>query len=229
LWTILNQKGCSQSSPFSIVVDTTQAHSGTHSVKVTGGDSCGPLMVNTSGLQKITGGEVYGRFFVRLPSEPPFDHAALMTLGLVPNADTPGMSLDQSKHLSFAVEQAGTANVFMWQTTDGNILPDKNMMGGATSTYPPADTWTCVEFHTSASKGSLETWVGGNPVAGLTFVPGTTVKTPSVNDQWTPPSPFAPTSFGLGWIAFSAPQLVLWFDDVALGPSRIGCQCVACQ
>jgi hypothetical protein len=96
-------------------------------------------------------------------------------------------------------------------------------MGGATSTYPAADTWTCVEFHTSASTGALATWVGGNAVSGLTFVPGTTAKTQGVNDQWTPPSPFAPTSLGLGWIAFSAPQLVLWIDDVALAVSRIGC------
>jgi hypothetical protein len=180
-------------------------------------------MINTSAFPKITGGEVYGRFFVRLPSESPFDHAALMTLGLVANADTPGMSLNQSTHLQLAGEQAGTANVLMWQTTDGNILPDKNAMGGATSTYPAADTWTCVEFHTSASKGTLEGWVGGTAVAGLTFVPGTTQKMASVNDQWVAPSPFAPTSLGLGWIAFSAPSIVFWIDDVALAPSRIGC------
>jgi hypothetical protein len=112
----------------------------------------------------------------------------------------------------------------MWQTSDGNILPDKNAMGGAQSTYPGASGWTCVEFHTSASSGAIETWVNGAAVTGLTFVPGTTTKVASVNDQWKAPSPFAPTSLGFGWILFSGPPMTLWVDDIALSKSRIGCQ-----
>jgi hypothetical protein len=146
-----------------------------------------------------------------------------MTLGLVANANPTGMSLDQSKNLSLAPEQAGSSNVLMWQTTDNDILPDKNAAGGATSTYPAADTWTCIEFHTSPA-GGLETWVNGTAVAGLTFVPGTTTKTGGVNEQWTPPASFAPTSFGLGWIVFSGPTTTLWIDDVALAGARVHCQ-----
>ncbi len=41
--------------------------------------------------------------------------------------------------------------------------------------------------------------------------------------QWTPPSPLAPTSFGLGWVLFSGEQLTAWYDDVALATTRIGC------
>jgi hypothetical protein len=179
-------------------------------------------MVNVSAFQKLPG-DVYGRFFVRMPSMTPFDHTVLMTLGLVANANPPGMSLAQDKNLSLAPEQAGTSNVLMWQTTDSDILPDKNAAGGATSAYPKADTWTCIEFHTS-TKGGLETWMDGTAVAGLTYLPGTTTKTGGVNEQWTPPSSFAPTSFGLGWIVFSGPMTTLWVDDVALATSRINCQ-----
>ena len=110
----------------------------------------------------------------------------------------------------------------MWQTSDGNILPDKNTAGGATSTYPAAATWTCVEFHTS-STGTLETWVNGNSVPGLTFIPGTTTKMSGVNDQWTAPSPFTPMSIGFGQVQFSGGIPTIWFDDIAVGSTRIGC------
>jgi hypothetical protein len=222
IWTILNVHGCSGSSAYAITVDTAQAHSGSKSVRVDGGDSCGPMMINTTAFPALTG-DVYGRFFVYLTGMTPFDHTVLMTLGLVAGATSPGMSLDQSKNLSLAPEQAGSANVLMWQTTDGDILPDKNAAGGATSTYPAAGTWTCIEFHTSPA-GALSGWVNGAAVAGLTFVPGTTARTQGVNDQWTPPSSFAPQSLGLGWIVFSGPATTLWIDDEALGSARIGCQ-----
>jgi hypothetical protein len=191
-------------------------------MKVSGGDSCGPLMLNTSAFAKLTGGDVYGRFYVRLSdTSMTFDHAFLMALGLTSGTFNIG---NQDSYLQLASEGAGNAtNVFMWQSSDGNILPDKNSMGGATSTYPKANTWTCVEFHTSDSTGALETWVNGTAVPGLTVIPGTTAKMASVNDQWKAPSPFKPTSIGFGWTVFSGQNLTVWFDDIAVGSTRIGC------
>src|SRR5450755_4040913 len=86
-WMLLNPGGCSGSAQYSATVDTSQFHSGSKSVEVTGGDSCGPLLVNTSALASISGGEVYGRFFVRIPSTTAFDHAVMMSLGLAAGAD----------------------------------------------------------------------------------------------------------------------------------------------
>jgi hypothetical protein len=225
-WTIVGARTCStQGTPWPVVVDNTQWHSAPNSMKVSGGDPCGPLMLNTSALPKIAGGEVYGRFYVRLgDTATMFDHAFLMALGLARDAGAFNIN-DQGSYLQLASQGAGNAtNVLMWQTTDGNILPAKNTMGGATSTYPMPNSWTCIEFHTSQSTGALETWVNGTAVAGLTFIPGTTMRRPSVNDQWTAPSPLAPTSIGFGWTVFSGESLTLWFDDIAVGPTRIGCQ-----
>ena len=89
-WMMLNPGGCSGSAQYSATVDTSQFHSGSKSVKVTGGDSCGPLLLNTSALASISGGEVYGRFFVRMPSTTAFDHAVMMSLGLAAGADASG-------------------------------------------------------------------------------------------------------------------------------------------
>jgi len=220
-WTVFNAKGCSGSATYSATVDSTQFHSGSKSIKVTGGDSCGPMLVNTAAFASLTGGEVYGRFFVRMPSTTAFDHAVMMALGLSAGADTMG-SFDQAKHLQLAPEQIGTTSALVWQTTDGNILPAKAPASAPTTTFPMADTWTCIEFHVSANTKAIETWINGSAVSGLTFIPGTTATMPGMNDQWTP-SAIAPTSFGLGWVVFSAPMISLWFDDAALGTKRIGC------
>lgn len=225
LWTLIGARTCStQGTPWPFTVDGTQSHSPPNSMKVSGGDSCGPLMLSTTAFSNITGGEAYGRFYVRLSdTATTFDHAFLMALGLSRDAGSFNIN-DQGSYLQLASQGAGNAtNVFMWQTSDGNILPNKNAMGGARSTYPMANTWTCVEFHTSQT-GALETWVEGGAVAGLTFLPNTTVKQPGVNDQWTPPSPFAPTSIGFGWTVFSGESLTIWFDDIAVASTRIGCQ-----
>jgi hypothetical protein len=219
-WTLFKPGGCSGSAQYSATIDTSQFHSGTRSVKVSGGDSCGPLLVNTSGLAAITGGEVYGRFFVRMPSTTAFDHAVMMALGLAAGADT--TSFDQATNLQLAPEEIGTSSALVWQTTDGNILPAKAPAAAPTTTFPMANTWTCVEFHVSANTSAIETWIDGNAISGLTFIPGTTTKVAGVNDQWTP-APLTPTTFALGWIVFSAPSISLWFDDAALNTKRIGC------
>ncbi|HLK89717.1 MAG TPA: hypothetical protein VKZ18_07480 [Polyangia bacterium] len=223
LWTMIGAKTCStQGTPWPFAVDSTQSHSPPNSMKVQGGDSCGPLMLNTSAFSKLTGSDVYGRFYVRLSdTSMTFDHAFMMALGLTSGTLNTG---SQDTYLQLASEGAGNAtNVLMWQTSDGNILPDKNTTGGASSTYPKVNTWTCVEFHTSSSTGALETWVDGTAVSGLTFIPGTTTKTSGVNDQWKAPSPFQPTSIGFGWTVFSGENLTIWFDDIAVGSTRIGC------
>ncbi len=217
LWTLVGTMGCggtgNPSAPvtFPVVVDDTQHHGGSNSVKIAGGDSCGPLMINTTAFSSLTNGEVYGRFFVHMSDTAmTFDHAVLAALGLTPGgAINPG---DQMSYLQLASEGAGNAtNVLMWQTTDGNILPNKNAMGGAESTYPAATGFTCIEFHTSASSKAIEAWVNGTSVVGLTDPPA-----PANASQWTAPSPFTVTSFGLGWTVFSGESQTLWFDDVAL-------------
>lgn len=189
------------------------------SVKVTGGDSCGPLLVNTAGLAAITGGEVYGRFFVRMPTTTAFEHAVMMTLGLAAGVEASSI---KPRTLQLAPEEIDTTSALVWQTTDGNILPAKAAASAPTTTFPTANQWTCIEFHVSAKTSAIETWIDGTAIAGLTFIPDTTNRLPGMNDQWTP-APLAPTSFGLGWIVFSAPSISLWFDDAALGTKRIGC------
>ena len=84
LWTMIGARTCSTTgTPWPFAVDSTQSHSPPNSMKVSGGDSCGPLMLNTSAFTKLTGNDVYGRFYMRLSdTSMTFDHAFLMALGL---------------------------------------------------------------------------------------------------------------------------------------------------
>jgi hypothetical protein len=220
-WTTFKPGGCSGSAMYSANVDTTQFHSGGKSVKVVGGDSCGPMLVNTAAFAKLTGGEVYGRFYVRMPSVMPFDHAVMAALGLQGGIGT-AMQFDQASNLALAPEQIGSTNALVWQTDDSNILPAKSPAAASTTTFPKADTWTCIEFHVSANTKAIETWVDSKAVPGMTFIPGTTMVNQEVNGQWKPAA-LAPTAFGLGWIVYSGPSITLFFDDAALGTTRIGC------
>lgn len=67
----------------------------------------------------------------------------------------------------------------------------------------------------------MRTWVDDREVAGL-HVDGVT--THNVDGQWLargiPPRPTGPR---LGWESHSTGDDTLWFDDVALGSSPIGC------
>ena len=218
-WTLLGTTGCSgtgnPSAPtiYPVVVDNTQFHSAPNSVKVTGGDSCGPLMIDTGALAQITGGEVYGRFYVHLSDTTVLiHHAVLMALGFLGDSGV-GLNInDYSSYLELAPEAQGglSTSVFLWQTDDANHLPNTDSIGAMSSTYLPPAGFTCVEFHTSASTGAIQTWIGGTLIAGLSSPPAP----PSANgSMWTPPSPLAPKSFGLGWMSFSTQGMTAWFDD----------------
>jgi hypothetical protein len=112
----------------------------------------------------------------------------------------------------------------LWNYAD-HTLPQADTSGAAMTTYPAANQWTCIEFHTSSSTGAIEAWVNGTPVAGMTYIPGTTA-TNSDNMPWqmAHPMPLKPVSMGVGLVDFHAGSTTVWFDDVALASTRINCQ-----
>ena len=60
------------------------------------------------------------------------------------------------------------------------------------------------------------------PHEGLVRVDG--VPTQDVDAQWLSRTALPrPTTFRLGWESYGGARDTLWFDDVAIGSSRIGC------
>lgn len=195
-------------------VDSTEHHSGTNSVRIVGGDSCGYYVVNTSAFARLASStQLYARFWVMFSDGPTQGHNGFLSM-----ATTGG------DHFRLGFQDS----VVAWnaQTSDAT-LPDMDPQGTSLSVGTGMATWTswnCMEFHIDESTGAIDFWFNGSAqtVAGLTDDGG---DTQGVNDQWArgAPSPPVPTNLGLGWLGLNNQETV-WFDDVALASTgRIGC------
>jgi len=71
------------------------------------------------------------------------------------------------------------------------------------------------------ASGTATTWVNGTEVTGLT-VDG--VATADVDQQWLAKT-WRPslTNIRFGWESYGDGADTLWYDDIAVGTSRIGC------
>jgi hypothetical protein len=227
-WILWGTRGCSGSGNpaaaviFPITIDTTASHSGSQSLKVEGGDSCGAFAVNTSAFPSLSSGEVYARMWVKLDATKVFAHAILLGGGLLPVADG-GVGFNTAGDLfSLQPETNGgtSTSVFYWGVQDSNVMPPMNSTASASTTYLSGTGFSCIEFHISKTQKIVETWINGTAVSGLT-------STSSVNSGWAPPASLGLTSLALGWFDFhgpDSPAFPVWFDDVALSTTRIGCQ-----
>ncbi|WP_410642773.1 cellulose-binding domain-containing protein [Amycolatopsis sp. lyj-346] len=189
-----------------VTVDGSIAHSGTRSVKVTGqGGYCNHAFLGTS----VTGsGVLYGRFWVRHTTALPTGHVTFLAM----RDSTDGRDL----------RAGGQNRALQWnRESDDATLPAQSPAGVAQSVPLPTGTWSCFEFRLDGAAGQLRTWLGGTEVPGL-VVDG--VPTPDIDQQWLART-WRPsvTDLRLGWESYAGDADTLWFDDVAVGSSRIGC------
>jgi hypothetical protein len=189
-------------------VDDSQHHSGTRSLKVTGTASfCDYAMVGNSATFKAIGNVVYGRYYVRLETALPAGHTAFMILPDV-----------MSGH---ALRMGGQNSALQWnRQSDDATLPAQSPAGIALSKVPPVGAWMCLEFMVDQAQGLISTWVDGDPVAGLV---ADATPTPDVDSAWGAAYRPSLTGFNVGWQNYGAGPMNLWFDDVALSATRIGC------
>jgi hypothetical protein len=196
-----------------ITVDTSQHHSGTKAIKVVSGgsDAWGPLFTNTSAFSTLTTA-VYGRFWVYPNAALPSSHQAFMTLALSAAAAMPSA---QIKGIEATCQAPNAPGLLTWNYND-SLLPDVYNFKSVTL---PAQMWSCFEFHTDAASGNIEAWLNGAHLDTMS-IPN------DAGAKWTGSAPATPLKIyglGLGWMAFNGVPMTLWFDDVALGDSRIGC------
>lgn len=189
------------------VVDTTTAHDGTRSVRVDGrAGYCNHVYVTTT--RGVGGTALYARFFVRHTTLLPDAHVAFLAMK---------DSADGGKDL----RMGGQNRALQWnRESDDATLPEQSPVGVSQSMPLAVGAWTCVEFGISGSE--LRTWVNGSEVVGLH---ADSTPTPDVDSQWLRRGTWRPalTNFRFGWESYGIGDDTLWFDDVALAPSRIGC------
>jgi hypothetical protein len=201
-----------------VSIDSTVAHGGRASVKVHGGAGyCDHAFVQSKAIAAL-GSKVYGRFYVRFEGAFPTGQASHITFAAIQDV-TDGEDL----------RLGGQYGYLLWNraTSDSRIditLP--NTKADATTVKPASGTWTCVEFAIDGDQGTLHSWVDGTD-AGIPGLQADGTRTAGLDDWWYS-SPWTPKQLGdlrLGWESYAnAGANTVWFDDVALGSARIGCQ-----
>jgi len=200
---------CASTAPAKPTVDDSQHHSGTRSLKITGSAAyCDYAMVGNAAAFKAIGNVVYGRYYVRFEMALTDGHVAFMAF---PDDSQGGKAL----------RMGGQNQALQWnRQSDDATLPAQSPVGIALSKVPPVADWMCLEFMIDQAQGLISTWVDGVLVAGLV---ADATPTPDIDSQWGTSYKPELTSFNIGWQNYGSGPMNLWFDDVALSATRIGC------
>ncbi len=208
LWTLVPSAASG-----SATVDSIGAHGSTHSLKVVSPDRL--YLRNTSVIGTL-GAVAHVRFYLRLGSTLADGHGAMIV-----THPTMVDQYSQSNELRFGSQ----GQVFHWNTdSDAANIPDVSPDGNAASVKPTANTWYCIEL-TINTNGHLNTAIDGVDVPGLTE-DGTA--TPNIDQAWVGSAPSlarytAFADFNFGWQSYGGGALTVWYDDVALSSTPIGC------
>jgi hypothetical protein len=171
---------------------------------------CNHVFVGSTANVPGIGPVWYARFYVRHTTALPAAHITFVAMR---------DSADAGNDLRMGGQNAA----LQWnRQSDDATLPAQSPVGVSMSMPLPTNAWQCVEFMVNGSAGTMDTWLNGTQVAGL-HEDG--VPTQDVDQQWLGRANWRPalTDFRLGWESYGEGADTLWYDDVALGASRIGC------
>jgi len=154
----------------------------------------------------------YVRFWMKHTAPLPINHTTFL-------------AMKDPAHNNTDLRLGAQNGALVWnRQSDDATLPDQSPAGVAQSITVPTGAWECVEFSVSGANGQIHTWYNGTQVPGLTE---DGVPTSDIDDQWLggSGSSWRPqlTDLKLGWENYSNGDDTLWFDDVVLSSSRIGC------
>ncbi|WP_327267702.1 cellulose-binding domain-containing protein [Streptomyces sp. NBC_01218] len=191
-------------------VDTAVAHSGTRSLRLDGrAGYCNHAFVAATADLSSVGPVLHVRMWVRHTTALPAAHVTFV-------------SMPDSSQGGKALRIGGQNSALQWnRETDDATLPAQSPVGVGQSRPLPTGSWQCLRFAVDTSAPKLDTWLNEEQVPGL-HADG--VPTQDIDQQWlsrtTPPRP---TALRLGWESYGTGDDTLWFDDVVVGSSPVGC------
>ncbi|TPX16872.1 uncharacterized protein E0L32_003434 [Thyridium curvatum] len=190
-----------------VTLDSSTAHSGKNSMRVDGaGGYCGHVFFGTT---KVPSGDVYVRAWVKASRALTDSHVSFITM--------PDSAQGSKKHLRIG----GQSRILMYnRESDDATLPDLSPQGIASSKALPTGSWQCFEYHLGPD-GTVETWLNGDAIAGLTSKAGTANPNAA---QWQRSS-IKPkvTAIYFGWESYGGDSNTFWYDDIAVSSTRVGC------
>jgi len=187
-----------------ITVDvTTPAHSGTHSVRVHAPvtDFQSFLIYHDTAVLPRPQGDFYLRSYVRLSRAMSAEHNAYMVFDrfATPGAGAAVRLGEQSQMLSLTV--GGDAH--------GSLSNGKFSQDGVLGPHFTVNTWACLEGYFNSVQPEIDFWLDG-------------VEIPDFHHTDWPADNYDTLRFGFE--KYAGPELDIWFDDIALSGTRIGCQ-----
>ncbi len=145
--------------------------------------------------------QIWGRAFVYMANQSPDMHTNLIeAVGLLPG-------------------DAGESHYRIGVSTNhviaGNYIPGD--YADHSTTTMPLDQWTCFEWHFDGQLNEYHFYLGGSELTDMAILT-------DAAPQWTAP-PFDYVELGLHLYhdLTTIPTLDVWYDEVALDTSRIGC------
>jgi hypothetical protein len=122
-----------------------------------------------------------------------------------------------NKHLRIG----GQSKILMYnRESDDATLPDLSPVGISTSATLPTGSWQCFEYHLG-TDGSIQTWLNGAAVAGLTVGGGASNANAG---GWTRSTIIPkPSAVYFGWESYGGDTNTFWYDDIVVSSSRVGC------
>ena len=220
-----------------VTVDTTHAFSGTQSVEVSSPSSTSGFKstllryVNTA-LLPPPNDDVFGRMMFWLDSAP--DATVHWTFvdgeGLVSPNDA-GVNyhavVRYGGQYPLSNASGGFAGSILMASYD---TPDSyNGTGPSTDCYQqsngetlPMGQWACAEWEFDGSRNVMHFWLNGTELTDLTVdMTGAGCTSQDSSYVWQAPNY---TQLDVGWESYQADDArTIWLDDVAFGPTRIGC------
>jgi hypothetical protein len=199
------------------VVDSTRAHGGTKSLHVKSDGA--PVQLTKAlmpGMNKL-----YLRVWVYMTrklgqqTDNSANHETLIALR--------AKSGDVNSEIRFG-EIKGAVGVN--ETPSDNITPTMDKWHKATGAVIPEATWSCIEvaFLADSSPNTLKSWQNGTTLLDVTSVGTDQWQNNSVSPDWLAQKFMgASAEIVIGWQSFSSAKNEIWFDDLVLGTSPIGC------
>jgi hypothetical protein len=186
-----------------LTIDTSQKHSGNSSLRVQCNNAYSTLLAKEGApIFPAPNNTYFGRVWFYVPAPLPTDHVIWLESGVVAN----------DQHEVRIGMHLGYGQINLWQNGEVDIREP-------TAPMRP-DAWICLEFRMGPDV--LEIWMDGTRVDGLSTT--NWVAANQANGNQTPRSNWSPmhAAFRLGW-ELNGNTRQIWYDDVALGHARIGC------
>lgn len=127
-----------------------------------------------------------------------------------------GQGTDELLHIG------GQDGVVDWNRESDDInLPDLGPQGVAASTPLATGSFQCFEYHIG-TDGTIQTWINSTLYTALSFGPNITNP---YSTGWADKTGYIPhiTAVYFGWESYSGDVNTIWYNDIVIASSRIGC------